>query len=403
MTPPNIFSAEFACDPYPQYRIMRDRFPLYFHAAINAYVLSRHEDVRLALTDPNFTTRSYGAQIEPLLGITVVQLEGREHARQRRLLAASFRPGRFEAEFAATVEAVADGLIDRFRHRATVELVGEFITAFTVGVLAAVIGLPRSDMHRFRSWYTALLRFGINLVGDPAVTQAGLAARDEMDAYLRPLVAAYRRGTDGPSLLSLLANAESDGQRLTDDEIVRFGMLMIFAGGETVEKTLATFLRNLVAHPDQLARVRTDRRLIGRALAESLRYTAPTHMVPRRTRSDAVVSGGVIPAESEVICFLASANRDDRRFAAPDAFDIFRADLDVDRAFTSGAAHTSFGLGRHFCIGASMAMAEIGIAANRLLDAMAEIRFSHDKPPPDQGLFLRGPQSLGLSFMPTGG
>src|ERR1700753_1660587 len=103
MMPPDIFSQEFSHDPYPLYRTMRDEFPLYLHPGAHAYVLSRYEDVRSALTNPEFTTRSYGAQIEPLLGVTVVQLDGRDHARQRRLLAAPFRGERFQSEFATPI------------------------------------------------------------------------------------------------------------------------------------------------------------------------------------------------------------------------------------------------------------------------------------------------------------
>jgi pulcherriminic acid synthase len=124
-------------------------------------------------------------------------------------------------------------------------------------------------------------------------------------------------------------------------------------------------------------------------------------MVPRRTRTDTLVSGGVIPAESEVICFLGAANRDDRRFAAPDVYDMFRADLDGGRAFTSVADHAAFGMGRHFCLGAMMAKIEVEIAVNRLLDAMEDVRFAAAAPPPDRGLFLRGPRSLDLRFEPV--
>ena len=187
---------------------------------------------------------------------------------------------------------------------------------------------------------------------------------------------------------------------MTDDEIVRFGMLMIFAGGETVEKTLATFVRNLVAHPAQLSALQVDRALMDRALAESLRYTAPTHMIPRKTRSDLNVSGGTIPAEAEVICFLGSANRDDRKFASPDKFDMRRADLDVERAFASSANHAAFGGGRHFCLGATMAKTEVEIAVNRLLDLTVGLRFVEELPA-DEGLFLRGPRKLPLAFTPT--
>jgi pulcherriminic acid synthase len=280
-------------------------------------------------------------------------------------------------------------------------LVKDFITPFSVAALATVVGLPKSDLGLFRSWYTALLRFGVNLIGDPEVTRAGFAARDELDAYLRPLVEQRRRSAES-GLLSTLANAEVDGQQLTDDEIVHFAMLMIFAGGETVERTLGTFVRNLVAHPAQLAALQEDWTLLDRALAESLRFTAPTHMIPRRTRSEATVSGGSIPAEAEVICFLASANRDERRFENSDMFDIQRTDLDPESAFHSTAGHAAFGMGRHFCLGAMMAKIEVEIAVKRLLGRGVSVSFTNGTAPADEGLFLRGPATLPLRFTPSG-
>ena len=399
MNPPDIFGAAFAADPYPQYRRMRDAFPLYRHEGANAYVLSRYEDVAAALRDPRFTTRSYAAQIEPLLGVTVVQRDGIEHARERRLLAAPLRADRFRSAFQPGLAALADRLIAKFRQRGDVELISEFVTPFAIEALATVVGLPPSDLDRFRPWYTALLRFGVNLLGDPAVTRAGFAARDELDAYLRPLVAACR-SAPGPGLLSLLAQTEVDGCTLTDDDIVRFAMLMIFAGGETIEKTLATFIRNLAAHPDQLACLRRDRALMDQALTESLRYTAPTHMVPRRTNAAVDLSGGAIPAEMEVLCFLASANRDERHFANPNRFDIFRS-TSAGRSSAALIDHASFGMGRHVCLGATMAKIKVGVAVNRLLDALPGLRLADDVAPPDQGLFLRGPARLRLRFDPV--
>ena len=401
MTPPDIFSPEFAGNPYPLYQVMRDEFPLYFHGGANAYVLSRYDDVRHALTNPEFTTRSYAAQIEPLLGVTVVQLDGSDHARQRRLLAAPFRADRFRAAFAPAISDVAERLVRSFKDRGSVELVSEFIAPFSVGALASVVGLPQSELELFRRCYTALLRFGVNLIGDPEVTRAGFAARDELSAYLRPLVHEARK-SPGAGLLSMLAEVEVEGQRLTDDEIVHFAMLMIFAGGETVEKTLGTLLRNLIAHPEQLAALQNDWSLFNRALAESLRFTAPTHMVPRRTRSEVAVGGGTVPAEAEVICFLGSANRDERRFTNPDVFDIARNDLDPESAFNSAAQHAAFGMGRHFCLGAMMANIEVEIAAKRLLTLGRDLRFQYGLAPADVGLFLRGPAALYLEFSPGG-
>lgn len=397
MPGPDIFSADFVLDPYPIYKLMRDEFPLYQHVPTQAFIVSRFDDVRAVLTNPDFTTQSYAAQIEPLLGVTVVQLDGRDHARQRQLLSAPFRGDRFQSLFGPAITQLADQLIGVCEARAEVDFITEFITPFSVAALATVVGLPQSDMHLFRKWYSALLRFGVNLIGDPEVTQAGFAARDELAAYLRPLIESSRRsGAEG--LLGILMQAEWEGQRLSDDEILHFAMLMIFAGGETVEKTLATFVRNLLAHPEQLSALQADWGLFPRALAESLRFTAPTHMVPRRTRVSAELSGGVVPADAEVICFLGSANRDNRKFTNPDSFDMFRNDLDSDTAFLSSAGHAAFGMGRHFCLGAMMARIEVEIAVKRLFTSRLRVVLADTAAPPDVGLFLRGPATLPLRF-----
>ncbi len=399
MSGPDLFSPEFARDPYPLYRVMRDEYPLYFHEGTGAYVLSRYEDVDFALRNPVFTTRSYAQQIEPLLGRTIVQLDGKEHAAQRNLIGPSFQAVNIRKKFLGLIEETARTLIDRFRERGEVELIGEFVADFPVGILAGLLGLPPAEKGRFRTWYTSLLRFGLNLTGDPEVSRAGFEARDELDAYLRPLIL-ERRGNPGDDLLSMLASVEVDGQGLGDDEICRFGMLMIFAGGETTEKTLATCFRNLVSHPEQLATVRADRSRIERAIAESIRYTAPTHMVPRRTSAEIGVSGGTIPAESEVLCFLGSANRDERHYERPEVFDIDRKEVDPERAFSGAANHLAFGAGRHFCLGATLSKFEVQAAIQQLLDAMQDIRYADGAAPPDTGLFLRGPKEMRLRFTP---
>jgi pulcherriminic acid synthase len=253
------------------------------------------------------------------------------------------------------------------------------------------------DRESFRTWYTALIQGALNLAGDPAVAIAATTARDQLDAYLRPLIGT-RRESPGSDLISTLATTTVEGDRLTDEQIIRFAMLMVFAGGETTEKGLATTLRNLLAHPEALDEIRQDRSLMARAIAESFRYTAPTHMVPRQTREEVEVSGGLLPAGAEVMCFLGSANRDPRHFADPDRFDLHRPESDPKRAFTGAAEHLAFGGGRHFCLGAVLSRFEIEVALNRLLDKLPDLRLADDTPPPDVGLFLRGPATLPVRF-----
>lgn len=394
--PPDLFGPEFVADPYPSYRRMRDDYPLYYYAPTRAWIVSRHADVTTALTDPAFTTASYAAQTEPLLGKTLIQLDGREHAIQRGLLAPAFRAGGIRARFVELITRTVGALIDGVAARGRADLMPDLVAQFPVRIMAGILGLPADDHERFRGWYTALIRGALNLAGDPAVAAAGTAARDELDAYLRPLIHA-RRARPGDDLISQLATSEVEGATLSDDEIVRFGMLMVFAAGETTEKGLATTVRNLLAHPDALAEVRRDRALIPRAIAESFRYTAPTHMVPRQTVAEVQLSGGTIPAGAEVMCFLGAANRDERRFTDPDRFDLHRPEVDPERAFTGQAQHLAFGAGRHFCLGAVLSRFEIEISIGLLLDRLPNLALDGDVPP-DVGLFLRGPAALPVRF-----
>jgi cytochrome P450 len=396
-SPPDIFAPGFSADPYPHYKRMRDEYPLYFHGPTQAWILSRYDDVRLALHDASFTTRSYAAQTEPLLGKTLVQLDGREHSLQRGLLTPSFSELSIRERFSNLISGAIDELTGAVRSRGQADLVNDVVVHLPVRIMAGLLGLPVGDRDRFRVWYTALIQAALNLTRDPMVAAAGTTARDELDAYLRPLIVA-RRQCPGTDLISTLATTIVEGDQLTDEQIIRFAMLMVFAGGETTEKGLATTLRNLLAHPDALAAVQQDRSLLPRAIAESFRYTAPTHMVPRQTSAEVEVSGGILPAGAEVLCFLGSANRDERRFADPDRFDLYRPESDPKRAFTGAAAHLAFGGGRHFCLGAILSRFEIEVALGRIFDALPDLRLADDAPAPDVGLFLRGPATLLVRF-----
>ena len=395
-SPPDIFSPEFVADPYPLYRRMRDEYPLYFHPPTQAWILSRHEDVRMALTHPAFTTRSYARQTEPLLGRTLIQLDGREHALHRGLLTPSFREVSLRERFTATIHQAIDELTAAVAGRGEADLVNEVVVHLPVRIMAGLLGLPVEDRDRFRTWYTALIRGALNLTGDPAIATAATRSRDQLDAYLRPLITG-RRARPGADLISSLATTTVEGDQLTDEQIIRFAMLMVFAAGETTEKGLATTLRNLLAHPDVLAAVMQDSSLLPRAIAESFRYTAPTHMVPRQTAEEVRVTGGLLPAGAEVLCFLGSANRDERRFADPDRFDITRPEADPKRAFTGAADHLAFGGGRHFCLGAVLSRFEIEVALTRIFHALPDLALA-DGAPPDVGLFLRGPATLPVRF-----
>ncbi|WP_372503278.1 cytochrome P450 [Streptomyces rhizoryzae] len=399
---PDILSPEFAADPYAAYRVLRDDFPLLYHEATGSYLVSRYEDVERAFKDPAFTTDNYDWQLEPVHGRTILQMSGREHAVRRALVAPAFRGNALEESFRPVIERNSRELIEAFRDRGTADLVAEYATRFPVNVIADMLGLDRADHDRFHRWYTAIIGFLGNLAQDPEVTAAGLRTREEFAAYLLPIIR-ERRAHPGDDLLSVLCAAEIDGTRMTDEDVKAFCSLLLTAGGETTDKAISSLVHNLLRHPEQLAEVRADPALIGPAFAETLRYTPPVHMIMRQAAADVPLGGGVVPEGATVTCLIGSAGRDERRYAAPDRFDLHRADLSAGTAFSAAADHLAFALGRHFCVGALLAKAEVEVGVAQLLDALPDLALVPGAQPREQGLFTRGLDALPVRFGPAAG
>lgn len=169
-----------------------------------------------------------------------------------------------------------------------------------------------------------------------------------------------------------------------------------------MDKTLALLFKHLIDRPEQLAQVRRDPRLLAAAIAETLRYSPPVQLIPRRAEQDAVFAGATVPAGATVFCMIGAANRDPGAFGDPDVFDIHRPDLGAARSFTAAAQHLSFGAGLHQCVGAAFARAEIETVAAMLLPLLDEVRYSPGFRYREAGLYTRGPLALSLDFTPVG-
>ncbi|MFG2140323.1 cytochrome P450 [Streptomyces sp. NPDC048650] len=397
---PDILSPEFAADPYSAYRVLRDDFPLLRHEATQSYIISRYEDVERAFKDPVFTTDNYDWQLEPVHGRTILQMSGREHAVRRALVAPAFRGNTLEQSFLPVIERNARRLIDNFRKSGSADLVAEFATRFPVNVIVDMLGLDRGDHERFHRWYTAIIGFLGNLGQDPDIAEAGLRTREEFAAYLLPIIR-ERRANLGDDLLSTLCAAEIDGTRMSDEDIKAFCSLLLTAGGETTDKAISSLMHNLLRHPAQLAAVRADHSLIASAFAETLRYSPPVHMIMRQVSEDVIIGGGEVPKGSTVTCLIGAAGRDERRYADPNAFDIHRTDLSATTAFSAAADHLSFALGRHFCVGALLAKAEVEVGVAQLLDALPEMVPAPGVQPREEGVFTRGLDALPVRFTPA--
>ncbi|GAA4761094.1 cytochrome P450 [Nocardioides endophyticus] len=397
---PDVLSDEFAKDPHSYYKVMRDHYPVLHDEVSGYYFVSRYDDIaRIYKDSDGFSNENYGFQMEPVIGKTVIQMSGREHTVNRQLITPALR-GNYLEELLPQVDDLATEMIDKFRTAGRVDLVEDFTKWFPINVIVKMLDLPRTDLAKFHEWYSSLMAFLSNLTNDPEIHAWGMRTQQEYPAYILPIIAERRRNP-GTDLISRLTQAEIEGEQFTDEQIKALIGLLLIAGGETTDKSIASTLKYLIQHPDQLEAVRNDPSLATQALVETLRFHPPVQIILRTTTDDLEVAGTVIPSGSVVGCVNGAANRDERRFEDPDTYNIFRTDISIKQAFAGSADHTAFALGRHFCVGSLLAKREAETAINQILATMPDIRFADGTVPADAGLFTRGPKALVVEFTPV--
>ena len=391
---------EYEVDPNPILDNIRENHPIYFHEGLSSWVLSRHEDILEALRNPSFTTENYAWQLEPVHGKNILQMEGSDHRSMRAIVTPTLRGDQLRENFESVAEHNAKELIDVWRYDGNEDLVSQFTLRLPLSVIIDVLGLDAEDKPKFHIWYNAIHDYFTNTAGDPEVEAAGLRTHDELKAFLMPLIQ-ERKMNPGEDLISKIVHAEIDGERMSDIDIKSYISFLLVAGSESTDLQMANMWMRLLENPEQLKAVRDDRSLIRTAFAETLRHTPAVLMIMREASKDVEFHGVTIPAGATVTLMLAAANRDPRKFSAPETFNIFRDDLEVDKEYTAAANHMTFALGRHFCIGTYLAVMEAEIATNLLLDAMGDIAFTDGKSPQQLGSFVRAPRHMPLTFTPT--
>jgi cytochrome P450 len=284
------------------------------------FFVYRYDDILEVLRDGE--TNSSGQIIELIMGDVMgrhimLGMDDPEHRRYRALVSTAFGPKAIARWEAQLIDPIASDLIDCFAGRGHAELVREFTFPYPTQVIAGMLGLPRADYQRFQRWSIAILSVFTR-------REAAIAASEQVKDYLARILDDRRR-EPRDDLISDLAQAELDGERLSDEEIFSFLRLLLPAGVETTYRSTGNLLFSLLSRPDQLAAVRADRSLIPQAIEETARYEAPLLNITRIATRDTVLGGVPIPAGSTVMTMLAAANRDESRWNDPDHYDIFRA------------------------------------------------------------------------------
>ena len=395
---PNIFlSPEYADDPYPTLKYLRDHQPVYYNPVWQQWMITRYEDVMNAFADTeNFSASPNGDHIGAVFGPTLMEYDGEDHRKLRGLVAPEFVGKKLQA-LLPIVQRNTMALIDTFttKHAARIatqaaqkgeiDIVDDFATRLPLNVILDVLDLPQEAHEMFHDWYPAMMN-GIN--GGPELRILGQKANAEYHDYLDPLIESRARNPRA-DLLSRLSVAEVDGKRMTKEEIKSFASLILVAGAETTDKAIANLWYQLLAHPSQWAAVQDNPDLLDRAFTEMMRIHGPAGAQTRKTIRDYTLHDVTIPAGSYVHLSLYGANRDERVFKDPDTFDLFRDDLYFSKELRSGyfkdgvAGHLGFGLGPHFCVGYQLARAETVIGTRELMTVIRNPRFkpgSHPGP-----------------------
>ena len=388
----NPLSAGMAQDPYPFYTALRERDPVHRSRLVNAWVFTRHADIDAILrdhrrfsNDPRKGTlsRRQRANLPTEDEFTMLFLDPPDHKRLRALVNKAFTPKVVNA-LEPHIRSLLGALLDDVDDPAGFDLMQAVAQPLPVIVIAEMLGIPAEDRAQFKVWSDQRARV-LEPAIEPRERAVAETASRALDAYFRPIIK-ERREAPQDDIVSALAQAEEEGERLTERETLNMLRLLLIAGNETTTNLIGNGILALLRHPDQLQRLRDDPGLIPAAVDELLRFDSPVQTDFRRVLEDCEVSGIPLRKRENMILLLGAANRDPDVFENPDRLDIGRDDR----------SHLSFGRGIHHCIGAPLARLEGRIVLETLLERFSSIGLLDERPRFRNSIVLRGLESLPL-------
>ena len=382
MEPFDIYSPLIDADPFPLYAELREKYPCYWSDGAQLWILSRYDDIVEAARDWQTFSSSAGNMIDELpgrAGATLGTTDPPRHDRLRALSQAAFLKRNLDRMVEPTLE-IADRSLERIIEQGTFEFINDFSSQITVGLLFRTMGLPDRDHAEIRR----KVIFAIST--DKAAkgrTPEHIAAFKELTDFLTAEVAA-RRANPTDDLITHLAEAEIDGERLSEREVVLTTATFVMAGVELLSSFMSMFALNLHDYADARRRLVADPALIAPAIEESLRFNTSAQRFKRTATRDIQLHGKTINAGDKVVLAFGSGNRDGRKFADPDSFDIGRRPL----------GHLGFGSGKHFCLGSQMARLVTEVAMRRFLERVPDYHLTADTIAWNSSSNFRSPSAL---------
>jgi cytochrome P450 len=393
----NPFDEHTRRNPYPIYAQARRQHPVYPHPGFPITSVFRYDDVQAILKDH----LTWSNRFPPPPGVDPAEMpepsmlgqDPPEHDRLRGLVNQAFTP-RIIRRLEPRINEIAHELLDRAVEQREVDFVQAFTYPLPVIVIAEIIGVPAEDREQFKHWSDAAVEnLGTGLFVPPTQERLGRLQTllEQMGGYFSRL-ADERRRQPREDLLTGLVQAEIEGSRLTHDEMIRMLVLLLVAGNETTTTLIGDTVLELIDHPDAHAHLRRRPELVPSAIEEVLRYASPVQMDPRRATRAVEIHGHRIEADQLVVCWLGSANHDERVFPDPERFDVSREDN----------RHLAFGFGPHYCLGANLARLEARVALQALIARTRSFeRLDGDPLPLHPSIVFRGVTRLPLRLVPA--
>ncbi|RDI35887.1 hypothetical protein DEU38_101367 [Rhodococcus sp. AG1013] len=383
----NPYDYDFHDDPYRVYARLRDEHPLYRNVDMSFWVLSRHADVMAGFRDSKRLSSANGVSLDPAAygphahrTMSFLAMDDPRHMRMRQLVSRGFTPRRV-AELEGRITELTRQYLEPALDAGEFDWISEFAGKLPMDVISELMGVPESDRAELRRLADLVVHREDGVLDIPP---AAIESSIKLITYYVEMLGQRRRNR-ADDLTSALIDAEIDGDKLTDEEIIGFMFLMVVAGNETTTKLLGNALYWGARHPDQAAAVLRDRALAPQWVEETLRYDTSSQILARTAAVDLEFHGQTIPAGDRVLLLVGSANRDSRAFEDADEFRISR---------DSSNKLASFGSGTHFCLGAHLARLEANIALAEFADRVEEFEIDESRSVRVHSTNVRGFASL---------
>jgi len=393
----HLLDPDVLADPYPLYRRLRTESPVHWDPYLHAWVVTRYADVVTVLHRFSAARTPTPEQLDaiglsslaPVAALMVRQmlfLDAPAHTRIRSLAAQAFTPRRV-AELRRHIQEIADTLLDAVVARGRMDVIQDLAAPLPAIVTAEMLGVPTADHLQLKAWSADFAEMLGNFQHNPDRAARVLRSTEDMLDYFRAAVR-EQRTRPRPGLVSAMLQADIDGDRFTEDEVIANCIITMIGGQETTTNLIGNGVLALIRHPDELERLRREPALIGSAIEELLRYESPSQHTARLAPEDTVLGGQQIRRRQAVIAVMAAGNRDPERFPDPDRLDLARPDN----------RHLAFGWAAHFCFGAPLARLEGQIAVSTLLRRLGALRLETSALTWRTNLGLRGLTGLPITF-----